>query len=43
MDTFYRELYKLKKYNELEYIDNQIAVFIEYNGEYQSRMFVFEK
>ena len=43
VDTFYRELYKLKKYNELEYIDNQIAVFIEYNGEYQSRMFVFEK
>lgn len=43
IDTFYKELYKLKKYNELEFIDNKIAIFIEYNGEYHSRIFVFEK
>lgn len=43
IDIFYKELYKLKKYNELEFIDNKIAIFIEYNGEYHSRIFVFEK
>ena len=40
---FYEELYNLKKINEFKYEDEKFAIFIEYNGKYESFIYIFEK
>ena len=40
---FYEELYNLKKINEFKYEDEKFAIFIEYNGKYNSFIYIVEK
>lgn len=40
---FYKELHNLKKINEFKYEDEKFAIFIEYNGKYDSYIYIFEK
>lgn len=40
---FYKELHNLKKFNEFKYEDEKFIIFIEYNKNYDSFIYIFEK
>ena len=40
---FYKELLNLKSFNEFKYEDEKFIIFIEYNKNYDSFIYIFEK